>query len=102
MLAVIDDAAGSRQGPGFIEHQPQAGVLDPPNPAGVDPVPPRLAIDNASERPDRQPRHPCDAAPEPREQAADIKLAAADPYLEQVRLLEPLPARRRQPQQCFA
>jgi hypothetical protein len=58
-------------------------------------VRPRRAIDYASERPDRQPRHPCDAAPEPREQATDIKLAAADTYLKQVRLLEPLPAWRR-------
>src|SRR5438445_11225728 len=98
MLAVIDDAAGSRQRSGFIEHQPQSGILDPPYPAGIDPMPPRLTIDDPAERPGRQPRHPGDPAPKPREQATDIEFAAADPDLEEPRLVEPLLAGRRQPQ----
>ena len=102
MLAVINDAAGSRQRSGFIEHQPQAGIFDPPDPSGVDPVPPRLAIDDTAERPGREPGDPGDTTPQPREEAADIEFAAADPNLEQPRLIEPLLAGRGQPQQCFA
>ena len=102
MLAVIDDAAGSRQRSGFVKHQPQAGVFDPSHPACVDPMAPRLAIDNTAERPRRQPRHPGDPTPQPRQQAADIEFAAAHPDLEKPRLIEPLLAGRRQPQQCLA
>src|SRR5271168_3570665 len=86
MLAVVDDAAGSRQWSGFIEHQPQAGMFDPSHPAGVDPMPPRLAIDDAAERPGRQPRYPGDPAPQPREHAADVEFAATHPHLEEPRL----------------
>src|SRR5271165_4646811 len=102
MLAVVDDPAGSRQGARLVKHQPQSGILDPPYPAGIDAMPARLPVDDAAERPLREPRHPSDPAPEPREQAADIELAAADPDLEEPRLVEPLLAGGRQPQQCFA
>ena len=64
MLAVIDDAARPRLRSGLVEHQAQAGVGDPAHPAGVDPMTPRLAIDDAAERPFRQSRHPSDASAE--------------------------------------
>ena len=48
----------------------------------VDAVAPRLAVDDAAERSFRQARHPGGAAAEPRQQAGDIELAAADPDLE--------------------
>src|SRR5580704_4952844 len=102
MLAVVDDAAGSRQRSGFIEHQPQAGIIDPPDPAGVDPVPPRLAIDDTAEGPGRQSRHPGDTTSQPREQTADVEFAAADPDLEKPRLVEPLIGGRGEPHQRLA
>src|ERR1700741_4505085 len=49
---------------------------------------PRLAIDNAAERSGREPRSPGDPATQPREQAADIEFAAADPDLEKPRLIK--------------
>src|SRR5215470_9929500 len=55
VLAIVNDTTGARQRSGFVEHQPQTGIFDPPYPARIDPVPPSLAIDNAAERPDRQP-----------------------------------------------
>ena len=93
MLAVIDDAARPRLGSGLVEHQAEARVRDPAHPARVDPVPPSLAVDDAAERSFRQPRDPGDPAAEPSEEAADIQLAAADPDLEETRLVEPLLAR---------
>src|SRR5207244_1374240 len=90
MLAVINDAAGPRLRPGLVEHQTEARASDPSHPAGVNPVPAGLAVDDAAERSFRQPRHPGDAAAETGEQATDIELAAADPDLQEPRLVEPL------------
>src|SRR5215472_11522210 len=78
IFAVVNDAAGSRQWPRFIEHQPQPGIFDPPHPTGVDAVAARLTIDDAAERPGGKPGQPGHTSPEPRQQAADIELAAAD------------------------
>ena len=102
LLAVVDHAGVARRRPGLEEHQPEPRVGDPADEAGIDPVAPRLAVDDAAERPFRQSRHPGGAAAEPRQQAGDIELGAADPDLEQPRLVEPLHARRRQPQQRLA
>src|SRR5207249_2414549 len=98
MLAVVDDASVSRCRAGFEEHQPEPCFLDPAYPAGIDPVATGLAIDDAAERPLRQPRHPGDAAAEPRQHATDVELAAADADLELPCLVEPLHTGRRQPQ----
>jgi len=57
-------------------------------------VAPRLAVDDASERPDGQPRYPSDAATEPGEEAPDIELAAAHPDFEKSSLIEALRSRR--------
>src|SRR6516162_1909647 len=101
MLPIIDHAARPRLRSGLIKHQPKPRPVDPADPAGVDAVAPRLAIDDAAERSCRQTRDPGDSAAEASEEAGDVELAAADPDFQQPRLLDPLQAGRRQPQQCF-
>ena len=90
MLTVVNDAAGSRLGPGLIEHQTEACIGNPAHPACVDPVSPSLPVDNAAERSFGQSRYPRNAAPEPGKQTADIELAAAHSDLEESRLVEAL------------
>ena len=87
VFAVVDHAGIARRRPGLKKHQPEPRALDPAHISRVDPMSPRLALDDAAERPLRQPRHPGDPPPEPRQQAADIELGAADPDFEQPRLV---------------
>jgi len=98
ILAVIDHAGIARRGTGLEEHQPEPGIVNPLDPAGIDAVAARLAVDDAAERPGGQARHPRHPPPEPGQDAADIEFAAADAGLEQPRLVEALHPGRRQAQ----
>src|SRR5207237_2892574 len=102
MLAVIDDAGVARRRARLEEHQTETRPGHPADMARIDAMAARLAIDDPAERSFREPRHPGDLAAEPRQNAADIELAAADTSLEQTRLLQTLQAGRRQPQQRLA
>ena len=99
MLAVIDDTGVARRRSGLEEHQPEPRAGDMADKPRIDAVAARLALDDAPERPVRDARHPGGAAAQTRQQAGDVQLAAADPDLEDARLIEPLHAGRRQTQQ---
>src|SRR2546430_856466 len=83
MLAVIDDAGVARRRARLEEHQTETRPGHPADMARIDAMAARLAIDDPAERSFREPRHPGDLAAEPRQNAADIELAAADTSLEQ-------------------
>src|SRR6266566_4602103 len=102
MLAVIDHAGVARRRARLEKHQSEPCLGDPADKARVDAVAPCLAVDDAPERPLRQPRHPGGAASEASQHAGDVELAAADPDLQIPGLVEPLHPRRRQPQQGLA
>src|SRR5205085_7855327 len=102
MLSIVNLARVARRRARLEEHQAEARPGHPADMARIDAVPARLAIDDPAERSFRQPRHPGDLAAEPRQNAADIELAAADTGLEQTRLLQALQAGRRQAQQRLA
>ncbi len=99
MLAIIDDTGVARRRSGLEEHQPEPRAGNMADKSRIDAVAPRLALDDAPERPVRDARHPGRAATQTRQQAGDIQLAAADPDIEGARLIETLHAGRRQTQQ---
>src|SRR4051812_29549964 len=98
-LAIIDDTGIARRWSGLEEHQPEPRAGNMANESRIDAVAPRLALDDASERPVRDARHPGRAAAQTRQQAGDVQLAAANSDIEGVRLIETLNAGRRQTQQ---
>src|ERR1051325_3413158 len=102
MLAVVDDAGVARRRAGLEEHQTEPRPLDPADMARVNAMSARLAIDNTAELSFREARHPGAPAAEPRQDTADIQLAAADAGLEQMGLLQALQPGRRQAQQRLA
>src|SRR5205814_747320 len=103
LFGKAEDRAGvARRRARLEEHQTETRPGHPADMARIDAMAARLAIDDPAERSFREPRHPGDLAAEPRQNAADIELAAADTSLEQTRLLQTLQAGRRQAQQRLA
>src|SRR4051794_17440450 len=88
VFAIIEDAGVARRRPGLEKHQPEPGARDMADKSGIDAVTAGLALDDAAERPIRDARDPGGTMAEPRQQAGDVQLAAADPDLETVRLIE--------------
>jgi hypothetical protein len=102
VLAIVQNAAGSRRGPEFEKIKSDAIFLTELHVPGIDAGFAGAIGDQPAQRVISQARHPGDIAPESSQPNGGVKFSAADLHIQRLRLLEPAKVRRTEANHRFA